>query len=166
MNETEVLVGFAELSVGLAGFAGIVTALRRGTSWHPADAHRLWILLSLSLGCAANALVVAGISLAAVNSDVPWRCGSAMHVVAGIAWIPFLIRHSRGLQEHRAIVLRPIFIVVGSVFGATVLLAQTANAVGWPYRPSSAVYFLALLFPLGLSALAFAELLLLRPDTE
>jgi hypothetical protein len=126
----------------------------------------MWILLSLSLSCAANALVVAGISLAEVDSDVPWRCGSAIYVAAAIAWIPLFVRHSRGLEAHRTIVLRPIYIVVASFFGSIALLAQIANAAGWPYRPSSAVYFLALLVPLGFSASAFADLLLVRPETE
>jgi RsiW-degrading membrane proteinase PrsW (M82 family) len=166
MNETEALVGLAELGVGLAGFAGIVAAFRRGTSWHPADGQRMWVLLTTSLGVSGNALVAAGLSLAAVDSDLPWRCGSALHIAWAIVWLPYFVRRLRHVKEHWSIVLRPFFAVLGSVLCAIALLAQLSNAVGWPHSPSSAVFFLALLAPLGVSASTFADLLLVRPDTE
>jgi hypothetical protein len=166
MNETEALVGLAELSVGLAGFAGIVAALRRGTSWHPADGVRMWVLLTISLGVSAVALVVAGLSLAAVDSDLPWRCGSALHIAGAIVWLPFLVRRLSEVKAHWSIVLRPFFFALAGALGTIALLAQLSNAVGWPYRPSSAVFFLSLLVPLGVSASTFADLLLVRPDAE
>jgi len=166
MSETETLVGLAELSVGLAGFAGIVAALRRGTSWHPADGFRMWLLLTVSLSVSAIALVSAGLSLAAVDPDVPWRCGSALHVAGEAVWIPFFVRRLRGVEAHWRVVFRPFFAVLMGVLCMIALLAQLSNAAGWPYRPSSVVFFLALLVPLGLSAATFADLLLVRPDTE
>jgi len=166
MNETEALVGLAEISVGLAGFAGIVAALRRGTSWHPADGQRMWVLLTMSLSVSALTLVVAGLSLAAVDSDVPWRCGSALHIAVAIVWLPFFLRRLRHVKAHWSIVLRPFSVVLWGVLCAIALLAQLSNAVGWPYSPSSAVFFLALLVPLGISASTFADLLLVRPDAE
>ena len=126
----------------------------------------MWVLLSLSLSCAGVALVVAGISLAVVDSDLPWRCGGALYVAGTIAWVPFFVRRSRGLEAHRSIVLRPIFMVVASVPSTIALLSQLSNAVGWPYRPNSAVFFLALLVPIGVSASTFADLLLVRPEAE
>ncbi len=166
MHETEALVGLAELSVGLAGFAGIVAALRRGTSWHPADGQRMWVLLTMSLSVSALALIAAGLSLAAVDSDVPWRCGSALYIAGAIVWIPFFVRRLRQVKAHWSIVLRPFFFGLVGALCAIALLAQLSNAVGWPYSPNSAVFFLALLVPLGVSASTFADLLLVRPDTE
>jgi len=75
----------------------------------------MWLLLTVSLGVAGIALVPSGLSLAVVDAEMSWRCGSALHVALAVVWTPFFVSRSRKVQAHRSIVLRPFFAALAGV---------------------------------------------------
>jgi hypothetical protein len=70
---------FAELAVGLAGFAGIVTALQsRHHDWSPADRNRFWSILFFAMAALAFSLLPL---LWLSSGRSPWLpCGSLLAV--------------------------------------------------------------------------------------
>jgi len=142
---------FAEISVALAGFSGIVIAFGR-RSWHdltPLETRRLSNLFALSGMVLLMSLT--GISLLHVGGlalNVVWRNGSAVLFAAGSLWLSLdWLRLRRLAPKEWADINTPVLLLY-NVCAAATLLAQLANAV---------VYAQAWLFFLGLTlAIAFA----------
>lgn len=97
MSSDSVLSSAIEVAVGIAGFAGIVAAIRQRdiTSWQPV--HRL--LLQMLFGASAAAIVfgfLPGVlSEASVEPRSVWRAGSAALALWVVGIAVFRIRQAR-----------------------------------------------------------------------
>ena len=78
----------AELSIAVAGFAGIIVVLgERIDQLHPADRLRLWWLLSNSAGGVVLGLLPSVLDSAFVHESTIWRVWSACYLVVGAVWL-------------------------------------------------------------------------------
>ncbi len=167
MEPTDALLTIAELALGLTGFTGVVAAFRtRSGPWLPADAFRVFSLLSVSLGVLFLALIPLSLAYFPLSDEVSWRISSGLMTLFTVPGALVIISRIRRLDARSKQVLsRPTiaFIVFGSALNA---LAQLLNAAGVFPNTSFAIYFAGLVWLLFYSGLQFARLLLVRPQGE
>ena len=162
MDHTETLVGVAEISLGLAGFSGIVTVLQFRGSWHPWDAFRTTILLIIGFGALILSLIPVAIQSFGVSGTVVWRMSSAVMLTYLI--ISTIV--GQRLMKPLATEAIPHFRSVMAVFWgitATNCLIQLLNALAVGIPGVFAGFFLGLLCLLLLGAIQFVAILLIRP---
>lgn len=84
MPNTETLLSLAEICAAFAGFAALVSVLRRGTN-RPADAvHdllRLRLVISSSVSGVAAALIPIGIAGYGIETEVAWRLAALAFLI-------------------------------------------------------------------------------------
>ena len=148
MENPSFLYAIAGVSVSMAGFSGIVAALRHGEAVRAK--HRLWIGVIVSHCLAATILALFPVTLYALWPDA----AGVLRVSSAILAVFALERFWRALQSRR--LWRPSvgLIVVGtSIRSLDSLLALVNVAVG-----SLGLYELALLLLLGMPAFTFGLL--------
>jgi hypothetical protein len=156
MDQSEVLIGIAEIATALAGFTGVVVVFgsRSEGNWHPGDRLRLNFLLEASLtagGFALMALILFG----SVTANLAWAATSA----AWALFMPFSLYSSgrrirESLKSHGDVdrlANRLVFLMF-----ATLVVLQVANALVWQqFTPLLA----ALSVNLAGAAMQFARLI-------
>ena len=131
MDQSEVLIGIAEIATALAGFTGVVVVFgsRSDGNWHPGDRLRLNFLLEASLTAGGFALL-ALIFLGTIEANLAWAATSASWAV----FMPLSLYSSRRRIRESLIshgdVDRIANRLVFAVFAALVVV-QLANAVVW-----------------------------------
>jgi hypothetical protein len=158
MDETQVLVGVAEVAIALAGFSGLVVVFRARESWSAVDRSGLTALLLLSLATAAFAFLPLTIWEIAGSEDRVWRASSALWSIGDIGFVVWL--RSRAARLRRADPAMPGLLPRGQfnlvslgVFPLFAALAVT-NAVFWgAFTP----YLAVLVWGLAGSGLQFAR---------
>jgi hypothetical protein len=166
MEIEETLVGIAQLSVALAGFAGVALAISSSAIRRPGDRYRIWLLLGLSLPQIPLALLPIVILNWAGPPRLTWQIVSAPMVLYWVAFFALIRRNLHRYAEHEElpVMSRPAWGVI--VVPGTLLVtgALCMNAVGWPFEPGPAAYLLALAWGLSWGAAVFADLIFVRPD--
>ena len=167
MEAFDTLLTLAEVSLGLAGFAGIVVVFGRGRgALPPADSLRLAALVSASLGTLFFSLIPIALHFLGVGEPELWQWSSAIMVVAIVP------AHAIGAVRIRQIAsqmfeVTPVYLLG---FGACVLLgnliAQVSNALGVGSLPSFGVYLAGLIVYLAFAATQFARMLVVRPGSS
>ena len=132
MSAESFLSSIVEVAVGIAGFAGIIAAIRQRNITHWPVEQR--ILLSMLLIASAMAVLFALLPALLVEAQVPrstiWRIGSALLLV----WQVGIFGHRT--RQFRASALPapvPRFVAAGAVF---IVLLQALNlklCTSWPY---------------------------------
>jgi hypothetical protein len=125
--EAPFLFSIAGLSASLAGLAGLVVGLRRGSDMSTLDAYRLRQIVEFSF---ANIIFAIGIIPLAVNlgdPDVAVRIGAAAALLYSVANGILLIRRSRLARIHWTPGWTTGVLLID---GVLVLLAIAAAAVG------------------------------------
>ncbi len=165
MEPTDALLTTAELALGLAGFTGIVAAFRaRSGPWLPADALRVFSLLSVSLGVLFLALIPLSLAYFPFSDEVSWRISSGlMTLFTGVMALVLISRMRRLDAGSKQVLSRPTiaFTTFGSALNA---LAQLLNSAGVFPNTSFAIYFAGIVWMLFYAGLQFARLLLIRPQ--
>jgi hypothetical protein len=163
----DTLLTLAEVSLGLAGFAGIVVVLGRGPGALPlADSFRLLILVALSLGTLFLSLIPIALSFVGVDEPELWQWSSAI-MVAGVVpahlfGLSRLLRHWAELVE-----VIPVYMIPFAAFAFLAnLIAQVCNVLGVAWLPSFGVYLFGLLLYLLFAAIQFARMLFVRPSAR
>jgi hypothetical protein len=77
MEEVDALVAVAEISVGIAGFSGVVAALQWRDRWHAWDRIRTASLLFISFGAVVLSLFPIALNSFGVADPALWRWSSA-----------------------------------------------------------------------------------------
>ena len=158
MNAESFLSSIVEIGIGIAGFAGIIAAIRsqRLTSWPTLQRLQLQILFFASAAAILFALLPAFLAETGLTDATLWRVAS----VGMILWLVLAIGF-RYRQANRAGVTMPIprpMIVLASVS----LVLQIGNvavlASAWPY-----LFGITLLIANGFSMFL---LLLLSPQED
>lgn len=154
----DTLAVFAEVSVALAGFSGIVIAIiRRGPgALRPLQQRRL-VNLFLASGSVLFFAIV-GVSLLnvdALDHGYLWRAGSAATFVAGTCWLAVDLRRVRALEPGDRETINGFVFYSFTVAATLSIILQVINAVAlgaaWPF-------FLGLAF---IIAFAFQQFILL-----
>ena len=154
----------AELSIGLAGFAGIVAALGRRAQgeWDPQERARLESLL----WAAGGGVVFSVAPLVVASSGLPevtiWRVGNGVFALAHVVVAAWFFQR-RGLtlssQDTDARILAAVVPIVGALVGG-LILGQLAVALGFLTDLGAFLYQTALLWCLVVGLLQFVFLLL------
>ena len=152
---------FAELSIGFAGFSGIVAALRgsQNRDWHAIDKTRLIALVASSItGIFAALLPNILHNLELVEPQI-WRVSSgllAAFTLAMFVWVAIRIRQTRALQHHD---FSPIFIVIASIVVLPTTLVLLLSTFGVLFKPGIGIFTLGLAGNLFISAGMFVLLI-------
>jgi hypothetical protein len=154
--EAPFLFSIAGLSATVAGLAGLVVGLRRGTDLRPLDRYRLREIVEF---CFANVVLAVGlVPLSVISGSVPAavRVASGVALVYIVLTVAFLIRRSRidGIPWTAGWVAFVSVVNIG-MFGLGVL-ALVTGSIGW--------YEALLVFLL--SRPMFAFLLVIDPANE
>lgn len=164
MDAFDTLLTLAEVSIGLAGFAGIVVVFGRGPgALPPADSLRLAALVGASLGTLFLSLMPIALNALGLSEPALWQWSSAVMVAfVAPAHVIGMLRIRRISAEMLEVV--PIHLIAVGVFLLLGnLVAQVCNSVGAPWLPSFGVYLSGLILYLGFAAFQFARLLFVRP---
>ena len=164
MQGSDVLLTFAELGVGLGGFASIFLALtRRDGRLAPSDAYRVrWMLIN-SLGAAGLAVIPVTLHALGIEAPLLWRVASAAHVAMMLAGtLPAAFVQSRRLEKPERAQISSLVHGFGWAVAAAVFAAQGLNLVGWPASPAAGPYLLSTALMLILGGVHFIGLLFSR----
>lgn len=164
MEAFDTLLSLAEVSLGLAGFAGIVVVFGRGPgALAPADSFRLLALVGCSLGTLFLSLISIGLGFVGIPEPVLWQWSSAMMVAVAVpAHLFAFSRIRRDAAEIFEVV--PVYLLpFGAFLFLANLVAQVCNALGVGPLPIFGVYLFGLILYLGFAAVQFARMLFVRP---
>lgn len=164
MDAFDTLLTLSEVSLGLAGFAGIVVVFGRGPGeLAPADSFRLLALVGCSLGTLFLSLIPIALNAVGLPEPELWQWSSAMMLAVAVPahWSAFsrIRRHMAEILEVIPVYLLPI----GVFLFLANFIAQVCNAFGVGSLPIFGVYFFGLILYLGFAALQFARMLFVRP---
>ena len=164
MEAFDTLLTLAEVSLGLAGFAGIVVVFGRGPGpLPPADSLRLAALVGASLGTLFLSLIPIALNAVGVPEPELWRWGSAIMVALIVPG------HVIGMLRIRSIAaemfeVTPVYLIgIGGCLLLGNLIAQISNFLGAASLPSFGVYLFGLIVYLAFAATQFARMLFVRP---
>ena len=161
MDEESLLLTIAEVSIGFAGFAGIVALFgRRATgTWSVADRIRFDALIRCALISLFAAFLPLAIHYVDPDHGSPWRLASAVFgaVLVLLSWIGrHRIAEARASEDSDAY-LPGGWVVLGA--GGLVALGLLLNALGVVFQAEAGPYLVALFFSLALTGMFFARLL-------
>ncbi len=157
MDIVELLIGFAEIAIAMAGFSGVVVAFgsRSQGAWHPGDRLRLAFLLEASLTAAGFSLLALLFLSAIGDTALTWCLLSILWFV----FTAFSLWYSRtrirsSLTEHDD-VDQVANRVTTSLFVAMMVL-QIMNVVVWQQIPA---FLAAVVLNLCGAAMQFSRLI-------
>lgn len=133
MDAASFLSSVIEIAVGIAGFAGIVAAIRQRqlSSWPPEQLILLQILFFASAASIAFGLLPAGLAEAGIEEHNIWKFGGAVLICWYVGAVSFRVRQSKALGVTMPIP-KPVL-----VWASVALVLQIYNisteGVAWPY---------------------------------
>ena len=165
MEASDTLLTLAEVSLGLAGFAGIVIVFGRGPgALPPADSFRLLALVSCSLATLFLSLISIALGFVGVTEPELWQWSSAMMVALAVPAHLFAFSRVRRDAAEIFEVLPAFMLPIGASFFVANFVAQICNALGVAWVPSFGVYLFGLILYLLFAAFQFARMLFVRPS--
>ena len=153
---------FAELAVGLAGFAGIVAALQGDLrSWSQADRNRFWSIVIFAMATLAFSLLP--LTWFASGRSPWWPCSSLLALfllLQGGYSASLWVRHPPGFSRAVA-----AFMTTGAVLAE---LAQLRNVVVLRSSAEFTQYLIGLIWLVTGSSFSFIRLLqfILSPNAD
>jgi hypothetical protein len=164
LQESDALLTFAELGVGLGGFASIFLALtRRDGRLARSDAYRVrWMLIN-SLGAAGLALVPVTLHSLGLEPPLLWRLASVLHLITMlVGTVPVALLQGTQLGTEERAEMNSLLQIFGWFVAVTVLLAQGLNTIAWPFGPEAGPYMLSTALMLFMGGVHFIGLLFNR----
>jgi hypothetical protein len=154
MDPVSTLVGFAEVSVAIAGFAAIVLVLgTRADSLEPHHAANIRVMVLNGVASALFCLFSVAVLAFEISSPLVWRLlsgfGLALLIGASIMNYALFLRH---------LPPAPRTATVWWSFAAVAGLIQLANAVGAIATPSFALFLLGLVVVLSQAGAQFVQM--------
>jgi hypothetical protein len=160
----ETLLTLAEVSLGLAGFAGIIVVFGRGPGvFPPADSLRLAALVGASLGTLFLSLIPVALSAVGVPEPELWQWSSAIMVALIVPGHVIGALHIRRIAAEMFEVTPVYLLGIGACLLLGNLIAQICNTLGVAWLPSFGVYLFGLIGYLAFAATQFARMLFVRP---
>jgi hypothetical protein len=163
MTEADSLIVTAELAVAIAGFSGVVVALRRRSEDPNSIAYlRLWRLVESSLASIGFSLLPLVLYHFELRAPSLWSVSSAVMALYLVSIQVFTIRRFRTQLASPATSWRFNGTLIGVQSAFFVLLL--INSLGIGIGPAFGPYFAAVVQHIALAALMFSRLLLLPPE--
>ncbi len=158
MQGSDVLTVIAEIGVALAGFSGIVVALRQRSveSWSVPEVLRLRLMLYASVSALLFALLPFAPHHLGASPAVTWSASSlVLAALFGFVWI---LPSTRTCPSRTGLSFRwYIFYSSGTVMATTALLANAGGLLG---GPSFGLYLVGLAWLLLYATTLFVRLVL------
>jgi len=157
MNQ-DVLIGFAEVSVVLAGFSGISVMLgrRQLEQWSFAEAARMTCMIESSLTAAFFAILPIAISSFGIGVQQTWTLSSAILALVTLYHMFLNARRMRRAYAMDPDDRLPIsFRASMALIGFIIVVILILNSLGVIFDHSAGPYFAGLLFHLAFAGLMF-----------
>jgi hypothetical protein len=158
MDYLDLLSTMAEVSVGLAGFAGIIVAIRNPTEIGRVEATGLTLIVWHSLTTLFVSLgLIWGLSSGIPEANV-WRSASVLVVLAGSLFIGYSLFALRGKLLRSFSDIPNLFL--GWIFPLLIIFLNAMNVIGLVIENESTPVFAAGILSMLITAFFFARLLL------
>ncbi len=155
MEEESALFIVAEVSIGLAGFTGVVAALQGRDGWDAFDVWRVVSLLCITFSCLFVSLMPVGLHAAGLSDSAVWRFSGGFGIASIVFGYIVTTRYQRAdFPRQQGAYAKVLYSLGGALLVWHILTILLATF--WPF-------FFALLTILMLAALEFTSILLLRP---
>ena len=158
MPATETLLALAEICAAFAGFAALVSALRRRSDQYAEAIHdllRLRLVISSSVAGVVAALLPVGIAGFGVDYDLVWRLAAAAFLVFDNGIIVSFVRAYKPVEE----VIEPdrLAVMVVSLLEVLEQLCLGTVVVGISTESASALYVTALIANIAQAGFVFVR---------
>lgn len=163
MPTADLLIAIAQIAVALAGFSGLIAAIRTAApeGWHPRDIWSLSWMLGASIGALILALLPLWLALFGWSDERVFQTSSAFAFVYIGTFVGVMTwtGHRLTIKGHPPRV--PLFpTAIALLLGASAAVAG-AGAAGWLNQPVAPVYVGTLIALLLASSLVLAVFLIL-----
>ena len=163
MLTTDLLIAIAQVAVALAGFSGLIAAIRTAApdGWHPRDIWSLSWMLGASIGALILALLPLWLALFGWSEDFVYRTSSgfAFLYIGAFACVMAWTGHRLTITGYPPRV--PVFPSAITLLLVVAAAATAAGAVGWLHEAVVPAYVGSLMALLLASALVLAVFLVL-----
>lgn len=158
METNDLLLVGTEVSVALAGFAGIVATFqfRDGRSIKRGDVVGLTMIVQLSLGCALLTVIPILLSIIGTDDETLWVICSVVGAAWGLYHMYIVDRGMRGAVKRTP--LRILFGIFQGVFGL-VVISLILNTVDIFFHKEPGPYLIGIVLCLSLVGYMFTRLL-------
>jgi len=158
----EELLTIAEISIGIAGFSGVMAVFLQQGGLHIVDRLRFINLFTTAFSTLVLTFVPIAFSHAGVQGERLWVYSSlvmtfawALNSSLGARMLPYLREHvSHSLTLPRTAIIAP---------GVLNLVAQVLNVGGWFWEPGFLAYLFGLIVYMYAAGLMFVYVVLFRP---
>lgn len=160
MEQIDQLLTIAEISVALAGFAGIIFAFQRGRSRAVSRGQVLLLsmVVNISLMAAFFSVLPVGLFNIGMAESNVWATTSLLLGLNQTAFLAFIVRNRRmGSLPIRVRVANVTLLFLGAIIG----IADILNAFHFVFADGFAMIFITIVFCLGVVCVQFSRLLLL-----
>lgn len=162
MEDFDQLLLITEVSVALAGFAGVVAAFqhREGTPASRGETLGIAMMVNIGLVAACFYLLPQVLTGLGVSLHLSWRISSGLMFLNYLVFYYYIIRNMRGVKVRKAsskLVYSALYFM-GLVF----LVVNAMNALTFGFEGVRGPFFASLVLPLVVAGYMFARLVL-RP---
>lgn len=160
MEYADYLIVTIEVSIALAGFAGIVVAFqyRNGSRVKRGEVLGLSLLVNNGLVCAGFAALPLALFGFGLADETVWQISSSLMLVNYVAFFYLVARQLTKVRlGNKRLKLFYISLYVPAI---VIFLMNIMNILGIVFHQEFGPYFLALLQPLVLAGLMFAQLVM------
>ena len=158
MTGEDQLILLAEISIALAGFAGIVATNQFRSTGRFSRGDVVGIVLIVHCGAvnAFFALLPMAIIAFGYSEQTAFRISSGMHVINISLYTYWIVSSMRAVR----IGSRFTSLTYGALytFGGAVILINAMNALSWKFHGEFGPYFIACILPLMMAAYMFIRL--------
>lgn len=137
MNDSDVLLGMAEVAVALLGFAAIVSVFRQRDSWRPDG--RFWAMVAAGMGTLVFSLLPLPFLSGRMAPASTWQVCDVLFGFYTLGYCVFLIGRFRQDRASDSAPNSSIFLALlgGSALTGSLLLLSAFRYIGgaefWPY---------------------------------
>ena len=162
LDGTDQLLIVTEVSVALAGFAGVVSAYQHKEGVHIRRGDALGIAMMVNIGLvdaffSVLPLMLFGLGLSEVLS---WKVSSALMAVNYAVFAAYIFRNMRRVKVRKK--MAKLVYAALYLSGFLIFSINLANALGIGYDGVQGPFFVSLILPLVIAGYMFARLIL-RP---
>jgi len=163
MSTADLLIAIAQVAVALAGFSGLIAAIRTAApdGWYPRDIWSLSWMLGASIGALILALLPLWLSLFHWQDDVVYRASSAAAFLLIGTFVGVMVWAGRRLSLRGHPPRVPYFPAAITLLLGLSAVAAGAGAAGWLHESVAAAYVGSLIALLIASVLVLAVFLVL-----
>jgi len=163
MAASELLLAISQLAVALAGFSGLIAAIRTASpdGWHPRDIWSLSWMLGASIGALALALLPLWLELFGGSDESVYRISSAVAALGIGTFVVVMAWTGRRLTRAGHPPRVPYFPAAIVLLLGTASVVTAAGAAGWLRGSIVAAYVGTLIALLLASAFVLAVFLVL-----